>query len=609
MTDTLIHRGPDDEGFFVNEKIALGHRRLSIIDLTKAGHQPMISQDKKLIIVFNGEIYNYIEIREELKTLGYKFKTQTDTEVILASYQEWGQDCLAHFNGMWAFVIYDLEHDSLFAARDRMGVKPFYYYLDTENFIFASEAKAILSHPEVKAKVNDQAVYDYLICGVLDAREQTFFKGVKELRGGHHLIINKGKIKISQYWDLKSLKPLRLTDQEASEHFKAIFLDSVKLRLRSDVPIGTCLSGGLDSSAIVCAVNKFLKKEGIKEVGRHQKTFSAVYGESFKDCDETKFINMVIKKTQAQSFKTFPQAKSLEKELENLIYTQDFPIGSTSIYAQWNVFRLANQKKAKVMLDGQGSDEMLAGYHTFFPVYFQSLKRQGQTATLISEMYHFWQNHPESIKQTLTNFFFKNSFLTSLQRRIKPTLKTVFKNAYYDYTVFNDSWRKKFTPFIYPQPNSDVFKDQSYNLMVNNGLPSLLRYEDRNSMAFSIESRTPFLDYRLVELVYALPDKEKIFHGQTKWVMRQALKGILPEKIRTRQDKIGFATPEKIWMQNELADNFRKTFASESFVRRPYWDALKVQESFEKFLKGEPILYQLFWRLYNLEHWLRRFID
>jgi len=603
MTDTLIHRGPDDEGFFMDEKVALGHRRLSIIDLSKAGHQPMKRGD--LVIVFNGEIYNYIEIRQELISAGYKFKTQTDTEVILASFEEWGEKCLQHFNGMWAFVIYNQKTHDLFAARDRMGVKPFYYFNNRDVFIFASEAKALLAHHLVKPRVNEQRVYDYLICGQLDHEEETFFKGIKELRGGNFLKISKSKIQISKYWALPNQES-KLPPKDYYDQFREIFLDSVRLRLRSDVPIGTCLSGGLDSSAIVCAVNQFLKKEGIKQLGEHQITFSAVYAD--KKIDESKFINIVLRKTQAQKNFVYPSPAGLAKELDDLIYTQDFPFSSTSIYAQWSVFKKAHQKHQKVMLDGQGSDEMLAGYHTFFNPFYLNLKNTGQWLRLFSELYYFKKEHPEIIQQVIKNLFFNNPLFSKYKFKTSK-LKNLVYGAYYDYSVFQDDWRAKFTPIILPTPNKNPFKDQSYNLLVNNGLPSLLRYEDRNSMAFSIESRTPFLDYRLVELVYGAPDGEKIHQGQTKWMMRQALQGILPEKIRTRQDKIGFATPEKTWFQREMNNNLKIVFLSDSFLSRPYWKNEKVLQSFEKFLQGEPILYQLFWRLYNTEMWLRRFID
>jgi asparagine synthase (glutamine-hydrolysing) len=618
MTNKLIHRGPDDEGFFVNNRVAIGHRRLSIIDLSSAGHQPMFSFDKTLAIVFNGEIYNYIELREELVEKGHIFRTETDTEVILASYKQWGKKCLDHFNGMWAFALYDFSNEELFCARDRLGVKPFYYYCDRNIFVFASEPKALLVHPEIKPLVNEQSVWDYLMCGHLDHREETFFKGIKELKGGFYLeiksaskkIVTADKIlKISQYWDLPK-KEINISDAEANRVYSQLIHDSIKLRLRSDVPIGTCLSGGLDSSAITCIVNELLKNQGVKQTSKIQKTFSAVYDpKKFPKCDERKFINVVNRKTKASSNFIFPDGEKLAKDLENLIYSQDFPFGSTSIYAQYSVFKLAKNKKVKVMLDGQGVDELLAGYHTFFPVFFRSLKEKGQYLKLFREIVDFNRNHGNTMKYAFFRLLFPTNLFAALKNKISFNLKNAYYNAYFDYNVFNQEWRQKYLSLVFPTPNNNPFKDQSYLLTRIQGLPSLLRYEDRNSMNFSIESRTPFLDYRLVEFVYSLPDDQKIRHGQTKWVMRQALKGVLPEKIRNRQDKVGFATPEEIWFKKNLAPQMRKVFASEKFASRPYFDHKKVILSFEKFLSGEPIMYQLFWRIYNLELWLRRFID
>lgn len=607
MTRALAHRGPDDKGIFIDQNVGLAHRRLSIIDLSKAGHQPMFYDNKNLAIVYNGEIYNYLEIREELQKKGYKFKSQTDTEVILASYKEWGPDCLQHFNGMWALAIYDRKKKLIFCARDRLGVKPFYYFFDKNKFIFASEIKAILKHPEISAKQNDHIIWDYLVCGLVDHSEETFFKGIKELRPGHYLVLRKEKIEIRKYWDLD---PNKQTDQKNdryyTEQFKELFLDSVRLRLRSDVPIGTCLSGGLDSSAIVSAVNEFLKQDGkIDQIGQWQKTFSSVYDKKkYLGCDEREFINEVIRKTKVKSHLVFPDDKKLIQEIDKVIYHQDYPFGSTSIYAQWNVFRLARKNKVKVMLDGQGSDELLAGYHSFFGVYLAKLLKNFQFSRFFWEAISYSKNH-----QTSLTAIFYGLFLDSAKRGIfGSSLSKILKNKWQEYDLFQDSWRNKFQPFKLAVSTGDVFKKGLHNSL-KLGLPSLLRYEDRDSMAFSIESRVPFLDYRLVEFIYSLPDNQKIRNGQTKWVMRQALKGILPEKVRNRQDKIGFATPEEIWMKEALGEDMQRVFSSDKFESRGYFQKGKTAEMFGKYLKGEIKNYQLFWRLYNLEKWFRIFID
>jgi len=602
MTKTLSHRGPDDEGIFVDKNIGLGHRRLSIIDLSSAGHQPMFYDNKNLIIVYNGEVYNYLEIKEELVNKGYKFVTKTDTEVILASYKEWGTDCLKRFNGMWAFIIYDQKNDLIFAARDRLGVKPLYYLADKEKILLASEIKAILQYPGVKAEPKEKIIWDYLVAGWVDHSAETFFENVKELRGGHYLILRKKKIEIKKYWDL-TLEENKLSETENIKKFKDLFIDAVKLRLRSDVALGTCLSGGLDSSAIVMAVNQSVKQTKLDQVGRWQKTFSAIYDKKNQNCDESQHIKVVLNKTGAKPYFVTPKGEKLKSEIEKIVWHQDQPFLSTSIYAQWNVFRLASQKKVKVMLDGQGADELLAGYTGYFGLYFQSLLKTNQFTLLLSELNYFAKKHPpfwKALGEIFTRAL-RAGWLGNSSTRF-------FQNINPAYQIFSESFLKQFSVPKRISFSKDSFTNALYNSLKMN-LSSLLRYEDRDSMAFSIESRVPFLDYRLVEFIFSLPANYKIRQGETKWVMRKALKGLLPEKIRNRQDKIGFATPEQDWLQKDMKKELITCFSSESFAKRGYWDSSKVLELYQKFLKGEFKDSQLFWRLYNLEIWFRVFID
>ena len=613
MTRTLVHRGPDDEGYFIDQNVGLGHRRLAIIDLSSLGHQPMFYDNRNLAIVYNGEIYNYLEIRRELEKEGYKFNSQSDTEVILAAYKKWSFDCQQKFNGMWAFVLYDKRKKLIFASRDRMGVKPFYYLKDKQKFLFASEIKAILVHPAVKAKPNDKIIWDFLVCGLVDHTENTFFESVKALRPGHYLIIQNAKIpanagmQIQKYWDLNpNAKTAYKDEKDYAAKFQELFIDSVKLRLRSDVPIGTCLSGGLDSSAIVCVVNQFLKEEGkFRQIGNWQKTFSSVYDDKkYPNCDEKKFIQEVIKKTKAKSHYIFPSAENIIREIQKVIYHQDYPFTSTSIYAQWNVFRLAQKHRVKVMLDGQGSDELLAGYLPFFGIYWTELLRSLRFGRLSYEAYYYSRNHAKSLTAVLKELVIditRKEILVGFWGRM-------IKKQWLEYDIFSSSWRNKYSSPPMLEPTDNVFKNALYSGL-KLGLASLLRYEDRDSMAFSIEARVPFLDYRLVEFLWAIPDNQKIHKGETKWVMRQALKGILPEKIRKRQDKIGFATPEEIWMKAELGREMKKVFVSASFNQRGYFQPGKTTEMFEKYLSGQVKNHQLFWRLYCLEMWFRVFID
>lgn len=609
MNKALIHRGPDDEGRWIEKNIGLAQRRLSIIDLSPLGRQPMFFDKKNLAIVFNGEIYNYIEIRKDLIDLGYKFRSQSDTEVILASYKEWGIKCLERFNGMWALVIYDRKNKLIFAARDRIGVKPFYYFYDKKKFLFASEIKAILKHPEVKAKPDDRIVWDYLVTGLVDHHEDTFFENIKELRAGKYILLKNNRLKVETYWDLDPNKPpAPKTDQEIRDKFRELFIDSVKLRLRSDVPIGTCLSGGLDSSAIVCVVNNFLKKEGkISQIGTWQKTFSAAYeAKKFPGCvcDEREFINEVVRKTKVKSHLVFPSGKKLVEEIKDVVYHQDYPFGGTSIYAQWNVFRLAKHNGVKVMLDGQGSDELLAGYHPYFGIYFSQLLRDLNIPRLIYEVFAYSHKHERSAFD-----MFKELLMGAASKGILGSFASRFvRNRWPEYELFKHEWRNKYSPRSLYSPTKNVFRD-GIHTMLKSSITSLLRYEDRDSMAFGIESRVPFLDYRLIEFVYSLADNQKIRHGETKWVMRQALKGILPEKIRNRQDKIGFATPETVWLKQDLGKDMRKVFASEKFHSRGYFEKGMASKYFEDVASGKNSNYQLFWRLYNYEMWMRVFID
>ncbi|MDO8601341.1 MAG: asparagine synthase-related protein, partial [bacterium] len=469
--------------------------------------------------------------------------------------------------------------------------------------------KAILEYSGIKKKPNDKIVWDYLVSGLIDHNEETFFEGIKELRAGNYLKIAFRhaccKLKIDRYWKLPK-DELSISDEEAADEFKRLFIDSVRLRLRSDVPVGTCLSGGLDSSAIAGVINELLKKEGkIEQIGKWQKTFSACYkNKEYKSFDEKFYIDKVVRKTKAQPFFTYPAPADFSKDLEKIIYHHDAPFLTVSVFAQWSVFKLAKSKKMKVMLDGQGSDEVLAGYFTFFPVLFNSLRKEKKYGLLFKETYYFLKLHYRQAFIKSAKNFFKFPLLKSIARGRLPRLKEIYQGSYLDLSVFSPEYQRH-KPWKSEKPKT--IKDQTRNLLSGKGLPALLRYEDRNSMAFSIESRTPFLDYRLVEFIYRLNDDKKIKSGQTKYLMRNALRGILPEEIRNRQDKIGFETPEEIWFRKELSGEIRKTFTSKSFVKRKYFNAENVIESFDRYIKGDPVSYQLFWRIYNLELWLRQY--
>ena len=386
MNDLIAHRGPDDEGFFFGKNFALGHRRLAIIDLSKDGHQPMTYRDK-FTITYNGEIYNYLELRADLEKEGYRFQSKTDTEVILAAYAKWGKECVEHFNGMWAFAIHDRANNIIFCSRDRFAIKPFYYTTIRNRFCFGSEIKQFTAVPGWRPVMNSLRIFDFLNHAMLDHTEETMFSGVHQLRGGHNLIYNLSSHSYTtrRWYALESqISQLAIGEEEASDRFLDLFTDSVRLRLRSDVKVGSCLSGGLDSSAIVCIMNELLKAD--EKIGS-QETVSSCY--DISAVDEKKFIEAVTWQTQVKSHYVFPRFEDLFSSLKKLLWHQDEPFSTTSIFAQWHVFAEAKRNGLTVMLDGQGADEYLVGYHRFFECYFKQLWKNLQYLRLLAEAGNF----------------------------------------------------------------------------------------------------------------------------------------------------------------------------------------------------------------------------
>ncbi len=603
MTREMIHRGPDDEGFFIDREIGLGFRRLSILDLSQSGHQPMSNADRTLWIVFNGEIYNYIELREELKTLGYAFRSQTDTEVILAAYDAWGENCLNRFNGMWAFAIWDVKKRELFCARDRFGVKPFYYFRDKENFVFASEIKCILTHPRVRREPNENIIAHFLIENIRDWNDETFFRDIFQLQPGHCLRICKGAIDIRPYYRLDpDQKPSSgLSDEAAAERFYELFEDAVKLRLRSDVPVGSCLSGGLDSSSIVCVLNRLLKSESVsgEQIGDRQKTFSA--HSELKSVDESRYMDAVVEQTGAERNIVLPTDRELARVLDHFITHLEEPFPSTSIFAQYCVMRLAQRRGIKVLLDGQGADETLAGYNHAYMPYFAGLLRKGRLWRLWKESRLLERKLSPGAWLTIVFFALPAGIGSYLYSR------SILRLPYGVNRNFMKSAmsRKKLARDAETGLNQKLLNDMRYILR------SLLMYEDKNSMAFSIESRVPFLDYRLVEYVFSLPDRFKIRRGLRKAVLRDAMKGVVPDMILERRDKIGFATAEMLWLcEGPLRKKMLEIFESESFSKRKYFDAPAILDAFKKLpSQSAKKQYINFWGCFNLELWLRKYMD
>lgn len=623
MAETLSHRGPDGEGFaLLSEKFqecrfcsayelanqkggaycGFAHRRLAIIDLSDDGIQPMSYGDGRLWITFNGEIFNYIELRNELETLGRHFCTATDTEVLIQAYEEWGIDCLHKFNGMWAFAIWDLHKQRLFISRDRFGIKPLYYVKCNDKFAFASEPKALLKLPWVKKIPYEKAIADYLVHSREDCFRWTFFEGIKQIEPGHFLLIPFEATEVpdqKRWWNIENtLPPGGLSDNEAAEIFHELFESSVRLRLRSDVPVGTCLSGGLDSSAVVCAARPWLSPE-------NQKSYSAVYNSTF-ELDETTFIDEIIKNTGIKNFRVYPDSEGLIEDIEQLIYYQDEPFGSTSQYAQYKVFQLARETGTTVTLDGQGADEELAGYHYFFPVHFAGYLRRLRFVKFISEFNAYRNNTgaelSTSMFSTMAGLLSHRSMIRLANRYDKGrgigwVNPRIVQNA-----------RSIEAPQVHEF--GDWLNRRLYEIFSVSGLPALLRYEDRNSMACSIEARLPFMDHRLVSFIFSLPANQKIREGMTKHVMRAALKGIVPERIRTRTDKIGFATPENRWFgRKPMLSYIKQIMNSRKTRNRGLIDCDKFSELLNANMEGRINGGRAIWRAVNIELWFRKFID
>ena len=590
--------------------LALAHRRLSILDLSPSGHQPMCSADRSNWITYNGEIYNYVELREELKTLGRSFVSQSDTEVILAAYQQWGTECLTRFNGMFAFVLFDRSRRTLFAARDRFGIKPLYYWISPDGLIaFASEIKQFTVLPGWQSRINGQRAYDFLNWALLDHTDETLYDSVHQLRGGEALTLELGgnrpvaanpggRLPVYCWYELAP-RQFGGTLAEAGEEFRRLLTDSIRLRLRSDVSVGSCLSGGLDSSSIVCLMNELLREHDAQAM---QKTFSAC--SVVKRFDEREFIDEVVGHTATDAHYVYPDHNDLFRTLDRMTWHQDEPFGSTSIFAQWCVFQLAAENGVKVMLDGQGADEQLAGYHNYFAPRFGGLLRSLQWATLWQEILAARRRHDHALlwglKQTFNNVL--PEVLRQPMRRAAGQPGVVA--PWLDMDRMGAIPRDPFLAAGTAKARS--VQAMSLSQFRATSIPMLLHWEDRDSMAHSIEARVPFLDYRLVEFVLGLPDEFKISGGETKRLLREGMRGVLPERVRTRMDKLGFATPEQEWLTKLNPDRFRRALRESVDVSAGIVKE-EVTSLLDEMIEGRQPFSFLIWRLISFGTWMRVF--
>lgn len=562
MTASVAHRGPDGEGVWQNKNAValLGHRRLSVIDLSIEAAQPMHYQSR-YTITYNGEIYNYIELKAILQKEGYHFNTQSDTEVILAAYDYWDDACVEHFDGMFSFAIWDEEEQDLFAARDRFGEKPFFYYNDKETFIFGSEIKALFA-AGVQRTANLKMLFNFITIGYLDnpaKPEETFFDNISRLPPASKLFYTPAtkELVIEKYWAIDTdLQHDKITEADAIEKFQALFAASVAKRLRSDVAVGSSLSGGLDSSSIVAVA------ASLRNTSAPFASFTASFPGFEKD--ETLYAKQVAAQFQCVQHTVDITANHIITDWEKFLYHQEEPVGSASAFAQYKVFELAKEHGVTVLLDGQGADETLAGYHKYYKWYWQELfqkrklVRSGEIAAArkigITEKFGV-KNIMASLLPDLATVILERQYLLNAIRHKdldKEFVKQQSKEAYYT------------TPAI-----SSLNGVLYFNTCVH-GLEELLRYADRNSMAHGREVRLPFLNHELVEFIFSLPASFKIHHGWTKWIARKAVEKKLPDAITWRQDKTGFEPPQKTWMQHttmqEMIQDARKKLVKEHIL-------------------------------------------
>lgn len=554
MTDVIVHRGPDGEGYWTKDNIGFGHRRLSIIDLSDNAKQPMHFANERYTITYNGEIYNYLELREKLISKGYSFRSKSDTEVVLALYDQKKESFLKDLDGMFAMAIWDDKEKSLFCARDRFGEKPFYYSYSNGNLYFCSEMKGLWA-AGIRKELDPHMAEHYMLSGRVTKNENTstFYKGIKQLEAAHYMIVREGKQpEISRYYEINISKCETLNEDQAIEKFSEIFTKSVSLRLRADVTVGSSLSGGLDSSSIVMMIDK-LKNESAR-----QNTFSARFKDFSKD--EGEHIHQVIKVCKnVLGHEIYPSNEEMQSDFEKLKWHQEEPFASASIFAQWKVMSLAKQHKTIVLLDGQGADEYLAGYLPYYRTYFKQL-------------YFTNKSHYKNEFKSYNNLRDNSAVSVEEQETLRMKIGRIKK------TLLNQ-------PLPY---NSDSLSIELKTHVQSFGLKELLRYADRNAMAHSREVRLPFLSHHLVDYVFSLPDNMKLRNGYTKYILRKSMESILPKSITWRIDKIGYEPPQSNWLANdfwrakiESGKKIQASYFGKNVKQQPEWNYLMI----DSFLK------------------------
>ena len=570
--------------------LALVHRRLAIVDLKATGHQPMCDANQRLWIVYNGEIYNYVELREELEKGGVKFTGGSDTEVILAAYRAWGERCLERLNGMFGLALWDADRRRLFCARDRLGVKPFYYQYDGRRFAFASEARALVLTQPSRIQPHLPAVRDLLALDWVDHESRTFFEGVHQLPPGHWLSVGEEGFRIERWWGLDPDARAVGSSAELTEQFAEAFTDSVRLRLRADVEVGSCLSGGLDSSAVVTTAGR------LANAGLHAFTCAYDEGPAF---DERPYVRAVAESSGAQSHVVVPDGSDFWRVFDTLADRQGEPTAGPGVYSQWQVMKLAGEAHLKVLLDGQGGDETLAGYFRYLPTRLRDLAAAGNGAAFAA----LWGKVSERLGFATTLL---HTFEPWLPAPLVATLRRRFGQGK-DRVLSGTLRRLRSQPPQMPAATrSHLWSQLAFDTTVRQ-LPSLLRYEDRSSMAFGIETRLPFLDYRLVEFAFSLPDHERLDGATTKAIARRALGDRVPKSVLERRDKMGFETPTDLWLRGRYAGELRRRLSRKSPLH-DWVDAAVVAAAVEDYIAGRRDIGLQVWRWLSLEAWGQHYV-
>ena len=606
MTGSMVHRGPDDGGYAIlkyggrdnKDSVVFGHRRLKIIDLSQNAHQPMMGRSGDLAVTYNGEIYNYLELKDELARKGYSFASSSDTEVILKSYEEWGTGCFGRFNGMWALAIFDRRKRKVVLSRDRFGKKPLYYYRTDRELVFSSEIKAILRYPGVIKKPNHGKIFRYISTNYryVDIDTESYFEGILQVPKSSFMEIDENlKVKTSYYWRLNTaILNDDITDETAVNDFRDILIDAVRLRLRSDVPVGCMLSGGLDSTSITAIAYKILKNPIT--------VFSGITGNVKGVYDESEYIDSVIKETKAVFHYIRPEPADLFNVVDEMLAFHDEPLSTVTWYSLYLIARKVKLENTPVLLNGHGGDELVAGYWDHYHYNFYDLERNRDTKSLQYELNAWKANHDRDATE-LERY---RKYISDLTAN-----KVNGMSRFPDYSdCFTQEVAGRFRNFTRWEDRGDtLLSKRLYSEMMYETIPASLRPEDRNTMSQSIESRSPFLDHRLAEYCFSLPNRFKIRNGLGKWILREAMKGILPENVRTRKDKSGFIAPVDQWFRTVNKKDVEDLIGSGSFIGRGIFDTTAIHSIYKEHLEGGRNHAMFLWQLINTELWFRRFFD